>query len=239
MNSSPEWSVLKLTLYTLHQIAKIAFLHTGQACFCIKRIYVHERIYDDFLKAFVEHVKGFKTGSSTDAGATHGPVQNSVQHAKLLDMYGHLSEQGYKFALGGPSSESEFARDKKDEDDGGSGFFLPAAVIDNPPEDSRIVVEEQFGPVVPLLKWSDDEDVIKRANASLMGLGGSVWSADLVAAERMTRRLEAGTVWVNTHFDVGPGVAFGGHKNSGIGVESGVDGLKGWCDPQVVRIAKK
>ncbi|ROV92190.1 hypothetical protein VMCG_09277 [Cytospora schulzeri] len=210
------------------KIASIAFLHSGQVCFCIKRVYVHEDIYDAFLTAFVEFVKNLKSGGPADTEAVLGPAQNNMQYAKLLEMFSHASKQGWKVALGGETLSTETE----------SGFFLQPTVIDNPPEDSRIVVEEQFGPIVPLLKWSDEEDVLRRANASSMGLGGSVWSTNLEQAEAMTRRLEAGTVWVNCHFQVGPQVSFGGHKNSGIGVESGLDGLKGWCNAQTVWIAK-
>lgn len=204
-------------------------MNTGQVCLCIKRVYVHESIYDAFLKAFVDFVKTLKTGSPTDAEAVLGSTQNSMQYAKLLDLYSHISKEGWKVVLGGePAAASKTS----------SGFYMPTTVIDNPPEDSRLVVEEQFGPIVPLLKWSDEDDVVRRANESLMGLGGSVWSKDVERAERLTRRLEAGTVWVNTHFEVGPQASFGGHKESGIGVESGVAGLKGWCNPQTVWIRK-
>jgi acyl-CoA reductase-like NAD-dependent aldehyde dehydrogenase len=206
----------------------MAYLNSGQVCFCIKRIYVHEDIYDAFLAAFVEFVKTLKSGGSADVEATLGPVQNSMQYAKLLDMYSQVSKEGWKVAHGDEPSSSK----------SNGGFFLQPTVIDNPPEDSRLVVEEQFGPIAPLLKWSDEEDVLRRANASSMGLGGSVWSKDIKRAERLTRRLEAGTVWVNAHFEVGPQVGFGGHKSSGIGIESGLTGLKGWCNPQVVWVTK-
>ena len=189
---------------------------------------MHEAIYEAFLAAFVEFVKAMKSGGSTDPEAVLGPSQNSMQYAKLLGLYDDISKQGFKVALGGDPSSVKA--------DG--GFFLPPTVVDNPPEDSRLVVEEQFGPIVPFLKWSEEEDVLRRANASLMGLGGSVWSSDRKRAEGMARRLEAGTVWVNTHFQVGPQVSFGGHKSSGIGVESGLDGLKGWCNSQTVWIMK-
>lgn len=197
---------------------------TGQVCLCIKRVYVPEDIYHAFLAAFVDFVKTLKTGGPADAQAALGPVQNSMQHEKLLDLYSDISKQGLKVAYRGELKQLE----TKD------GFFLPPTVVDNPPEDSRLVIEEQFGPIVPLLKWADEDDVVRRANASLMGLGGSVWSTDREKAERTARRLEAGTVWVNAHFEVGPQVGYGGHKQSGIGVESGLDGIKGWCNAQAV-----
>lgn len=194
---------------------------------------MHEDIYDAFLAAFVEFVKTMKVGGAADAEATLGPVQNSMQYNKLLHLYSHGTKEGWKIALGGEAAISELKAQT-----GGAGFFLPPTVVDNPPDDSRIVTEEQFGPIVPLLKWSDEDEVLRRANVSLYGLGGSVWSADVERAERMTRRLEAGTVWVNTHFEVGPPVGMGGHKESGIGVESGPGGLKEWCNPQAVWVRK-
>lgn len=210
------------------KVATVALMNTGQVCLCVKRVYVHESIYDEFLKAFVDFVKTLKRGGPEDAEAFLGSTQNGMQYAKLQDLYRHISKEGWKVVLGGEPSESDKSK----------GFYMPTTVIDNPPEDSKLVAEEQFGPIVPLLKWSDEEDVIRRANVSLMGLGGSVWSKDLKRAERMTRRLEAGTVWVNTHFEVGPQASFGGHKESGIGVESGLGGLKGWCNPQTVWVKK-
>jgi acyl-CoA reductase-like NAD-dependent aldehyde dehydrogenase len=202
----------------------MAFLHTGQICFCIKRIFVHESIYDAFLAGFVEFAKALKAGGPTDAEAALGPIQNRMQYDKLRGLYADVDAQGYNKAFSGGTFGAQ----------GGDGYFVPTVVLDNPPDDSRVVTEEQFGPIIPLLKWSNDDDVIKRANATLYGLGGSVWSRDLPRAERMARRLEAGTVWTNAHFDVGPQVSFGGFKESGLGVESGLEGIKEWCNRQAV-----
>jgi acyl-CoA reductase-like NAD-dependent aldehyde dehydrogenase len=134
-------------------------------------------------------------------------------------MYAAVTKHNWTPALTGSASSTS------------DGYFITPSIIDNPPEDSRIVQEEPFGPIVPLLKWSDEQDVIDRANATRMGLGASVWSRDLGRAERMARELEAGefardkgesedglmngaigSVWVNSHFDVDPKVPFGGHK---------------------------
>lgn len=185
----------------------------------IKRIYVHEKIYDEFLAAMVKQTKAFKTGDNTDPEAFFGPIQNEKQYEKLKAFYSKISDEGWKIALGGEPKESE-------------GFFMPATIIDNPPEDSSVVTEEPFGPIVPLLKWSDEQDVIKRVNASKLGLGASVWSNDVPKAQRMAEQLEAGSIWVNTHFELAPNVPYGGHKESGLGMDWGKEGLRGWCNTQ-------
>ncbi|KAF2965902.1 hypothetical protein GQX73_g7674 [Xylaria multiplex] len=205
-------------------VAKVAFftfVHSGQICMNIKRIYVHESIYDKFLAALVATTKQFKIGDHTDPEAFFGPIQNHMQHGKLQKFYSQIGKEGWKTALGGEPGQKE-----------GNGFFMPPTIIDNPPEDSSIVVDEPFGPIVPVLKWADEEDVIKRANASRLGLGASVWSKDVPRAQRMAEQLEAGSIWVNTHFELAPNVPYGGHKESGLGMDWGLVGLEGWCNPQ-------
>lgn len=205
------------------KVSVLTFLGSGQICMNIKRIYVHDKIYDQFLKAMVEFVKGnVKSGPAMEPGVLVGPSQNQMQFNKVKEMLGEAEKQGWTVALGGDANSSA---EKK-------GFFLPPTIIDNPPDDSRIVVEEPFGPIVPVLRWSDEEDVVRRANDTLSGLGASVWSGDVARAQRMADGLEAGSVWVNTHFELGPHMPFGGHKNSGIGMEWGTVGLKGWCNGQ-------
>ncbi|KAL8685089.1 MAG: hypothetical protein Q9218_007983 [Villophora microphyllina] len=195
----------------------------------IKRLYVHSSIYDKFLAAFVAHTKNFKTGPGTDPDNFVGPVQNSMQYEKVHDMYSQIEKKGWKSALGGQVPDLQATK----------GYFFEPTVIDNPPEDSRIVTEEPFGPILPLLKWSDEDEVIARANDTKMGLGASVWSNDIERATRMAKQLEAGSVWINSHFDVAPGVPFGGHKWSGIGTEWGTAGLKSYCNSQSLWLKKK
>lgn len=142
-------------------------------------------------------------------------------------MYSEIGKQSWKIAVGGGIRESA------------KGYFIEPCIIDNPPEDSRIVAEEPFGPIVPLLKWSSEDDVLERANALPHGLGASVWSKDLDRAERMARQLSAGSVWVNSHFDVAPDVPFGGHKESGIGVEFGLEGFKHYTNVRSLWVWKK
>ncbi|KAL2127464.1 hypothetical protein VTI74DRAFT_10690 [Chaetomium olivicolor] len=182
-----------LKRYCLPKIAMLAFLNSGQVCMVCKRIYVHDNIYDKFLAGMVEFTKNnIKMGGGFEPGVVMGPVQNSMQFEFLKDMYAQIEKSGWKAAL------EDKVRTR------GKGYFVEPAIIDNPPEDSRIVVEELFGPIVPLLRWSSEQDVIDRANAVETGLGASVWSRDLARAERMARQLSAGSVWVNSHFDVAP-----------------------------------
>lgn len=115
-------------------------------------------------------------------------------------------------------------------DESTKGYFITPSIIDNPPDSSRIVREEPFGPIVPVLRWSDEEDVLERANSGKYGLGASVWTNDLNRAERMARQLSAGSVWINSHFAVAPDIPFGGHKWSGLGTEWGLTGLKQYCN---------
>jgi acyl-CoA reductase-like NAD-dependent aldehyde dehydrogenase len=144
-----------------------------------------------------------------------------MQFEKLKALLADAHERGHKFMLGGEVGE-------------GPGYFVPVTIIDNPPEDSRVVVEEAFGPVLPLLKFNDVEDVIRRANATEYGLAASVWSRDTVKARAIAERIEAGTVWVNEIHSFSPHVAFGGHKQSGIGIENALDGLAEYTNAQTI-----
>jgi aldehyde dehydrogenase (NAD+) len=114
----------------------------------------------------------------------------------------------------------------------GDGFFVPVTLVDNPPESSRIVQEEQFGPILPLLRFTDVEDAVTKANNTDMGLAGTVWSADTQAAMRIAERMDTGNVWINEGLALSPFAAFGGRKQSGIGVENGIEGLMAYTEPK-------
>ncbi|KAG9191360.1 hypothetical protein G6011_09448 [Alternaria panax] len=176
----------------------------------------------------VEFTKNnIKTGAGTEDGVVVGPVQNKMQFDKVKDMYGQVEKQKWKPALTGSITSST------------NGYFITPAITDNPPEGSRILQEEPFGPIVPLLKWSDKDNVIDRANALKTGLGASVWRKGLIRAEAMAWRLEAGNVWVNSHSDVDAGVPFEGWKESGVGMEWGMEGLKSYTNSRNLWIWKK
>ena len=139
----------------------------------------------------------------------------------MRDLIRDSRDQGHAFAVGGEEAD-------------GPGYFIPVTIIDNPPEDSRIVQEEQFGPVLPLIRFDDVDDVIGRANASDYGLGASVWSADDDRAVAIAARIASGTVWVNETQHLTPLAAFGGMKQSGIGVEGGHEGLLEYTNAQTI-----
>lgn len=193
----------------------------------IKRVYVHESIYAHFLEALVTYSKNLKVGNGIERDTFIGPLQNAVQYEKVRTYFDDIVNEGLHPVLGG-TNENRI-----------KGYFITPTIIDNPPDDSRIVREEAFGPIVPVLKWTDSEDVVARVNDSEMGLGASVWSRDVERAERMARQLDVGSAWVNMHFEVQAHVPFGGHKASGIGTEWGLAGLKQWCNSQSLWVPKK
>ncbi len=198
-----------------------AFQNSAQFCVSAKRIYIHESIYDAVSAALVTYAKTVKMGDGSNQGSQLGPIQNKMQYEKLKDLLQDLEDTGCGILLGGK------AEDRK-------GYFIPVTIVDNPPEDSRVVVEEAFGPVLPLLKFSEIEDVIKRANNTPYGLAASVWSNDANKAKEIAKKLECGTVWINEIHSFSPHVAFGGHKQSGIGVENALEGLAEYTNVQTI-----
>ena len=189
-----------------------AFKNAGQICIATKRMYIHEDIYEPLSAAIADYAKTVKVGDGSDQGSQIGPVQNNRQYQRVLELIQDAKDNGYEFLVGGDASDAP-------------GYFVPVTILDNPPEDARIVQEEQFGPVLPLMKFSDLDEVVGRANESEYGLGASIWSVDIDRAEEIATRLQAGTVWINESQHLSPHAAFGGKKHSGIGVEGGLDGL--------------
>lgn len=191
----------------------------------------------------VAFTKTLKVGDGTEEGVFLGPIQNSMQYEKVKTFFSDIEKENWNVAVGGKNEDKP-------------GYFITPTIIDKPADDSRIATEEPFGPIVPLMTWSDEDDVIARANNTKMGLGASVWSNDLDEAARIARQLDAGSVWVNTHLELDPNAPFGGHKESGVGCESppfssglfslltipdewGVGGLKAFCNAQTLYLKKK
>ena len=202
-----------------------AFGNSGQICIATKRMYVHKDIYEPLKTAIVDYAKTVKMGDGAEQGTQLGPINNKLQYERVLDLIADSKAKGYKFLMGGDVSPAP-------------GYFVPIAIIDNPPENSRIVQEEQFGPVLPLLSFDTLEEAIDRANASPYGLGASIWTADEAKALDISSRIAAGTVWINETQHLSPLGAFGGHKQSGLGSEGALEGLLEYTNTQTVYVKK-
>ncbi|KAI1404453.1 aldehyde dehydrogenase [Hypoxylon fuscum] len=203
------------------KIALFAFCNSGQMCMSIKRVYVHESVYDQVLDTVVQYVKALELG--VDEKSFVGPISNNNHFEYVKGLLANIEKNQLTIATGGTKLLAD-----------GKGFLLPPTIINNPPDNSQIVSQEQFGPVLPLLKWSEESDVIQRANSTDTGLGASVWTRDDAQAARIAKQLQAGNVWINTHAEIQANTPFGGCKQSGNGVEWGVEGLKAYCSHQSV-----
>jgi acyl-CoA reductase-like NAD-dependent aldehyde dehydrogenase len=191
-----------------------AFRNAGQVCVAAKRVYIHESIYESVAQSLCAYARTVKIGDGAAEGTRMGPLNNRQQYQRVLGLVEDARARGYQFLSGAQPIK-------------GPGFYVPVTLIGNPPDESRVVQEEQFGPVLPLLKFDDLDEVISRANASIYGLGASVWSADPAQALRVGTMLDVGSVWINDAPAMHALAPFGGHKQSGIGAEGGMDALLG------------
>jgi acyl-CoA reductase-like NAD-dependent aldehyde dehydrogenase len=202
-----------------------SFVNSGQVCMAIKRIYAHEKVYDALCEALVAEAKKAVVGDGLDPKTELGPIQNKMQYDKVVGILEDTKRRGARILTGGTVPE-------------GPGYFLPPTLVTDIAEDSRLVREEQFGPIVPILKFKDLDDALERANDTRYGLSGSVWTSDVKRGAEIAAKLEVGTAWVNQHRATSAFVPFGGAKESGYGRQYSVLGLKGYMEPEVVSVAK-
>jgi acyl-CoA reductase-like NAD-dependent aldehyde dehydrogenase len=202
-----------------------AFTNCGQVCSAVKRIYVHEDLYEDLAGRLAALAAGVRVGDGMDPASQLGPLNNRMQFERVSELVADALGHGARALAGGSPV-------------GGPGYFYRPTILTEVSDGARIVDEEQFGPAVPLVRYRDVEDAIERANATHFGLSGSVWGSDAARAAEVAGRLECGTSWVNTHLAILPGAPFGGAKWSGIGVENGPWGLLGFTELQTVHVAK-
>ncbi|RXM39397.1 aldehyde dehydrogenase [Chryseobacterium sp. CH21] len=202
-----------------------AFLNMGQTCACLKRLYVHESDYEKVVQALADYSSNIPMGNGADEASVLGPIQNKMQYNKIQELILDSENIGADFIFTGQKPDLE-------------GYFIPITLVGNVDNGDRIVDEEQFGPVLPIIKYKTLEEAISKANDSENGLGASVWSDDLDEAQKVAVQLEAGTVWINQHGAINPFVPFGGAKQSGYGVEFGIEGLKAVTVPKVISIKK-
>ena len=202
-----------------------SFVNSGQVCMAIKRIYAHERVYDALCEALAAEARSAVVGSGLDPATQLGPIQNREQYEKVRDLLADVKREGARILAGGEVLDTD-------------GYFIPPTIVADIDEHSRLVREEQFGPIVPVLKFTDEADAIRRANDTRYGLSGSVWSSNPERAAALASRLEVGTAWVNHHRATAAHVPFGGAKESGVGRVYSEMGLKAYLEPRVVSVLK-
>src|SRR6478735_8810927 len=197
-----------------------AFLNTGQTCAALKRLYVHDDIYDSVCDELVAVAKPMPMGNGLDENNVLGPLQNKAQYDVVANLVEAAKASGARVLLGGNPDTSQ------------PGYFYPTTLVADIDNDNPLVAEEQFGPALPIIRYSTIDEAVEKANGLDVGLGASVWSPDLKAAREVAARIQAGTVWINRHGAVDPRIPFGGAKQSGYGVEFGVEGRKAPGVPQ-------
>lgn len=203
-----------------------AFLNLGQTCACAKRLYVPRSREREIVEALVAIARDMPIGNGLEPGIMMGPIQNPRQHAKVRALIEDARSQGATVHSGASIPVD------------GRGNFQALSVVTGIGDGIRLVDEEQFGPVLPVIAYDDVDNAIERANRLPLGLGASVWSSDPERAVALAGRLEAGTVWINQHGAIHPMVPFGGSKGSGYGSEFGVEGLKAVSAARVISLKK-
>jgi acyl-CoA reductase-like NAD-dependent aldehyde dehydrogenase len=206
------------------KIFAYATANAGQVCLAIKRVYVHESQYDAMCDEMAALAKSAVVGDGMKPNTQIGPLQNQMQYEKVKGLIADARREG-KIIAGGEIPD-------------GPGYFIPPTVVRDIPDDARLVREEQFGPVIPLLKYRTLDEAVARVNDSTYGLGGSVWSADPERAYQVALRIDSGTVWVNSHLNCYPDVPAGGAKQSGLGAELGMEGLEHYTQAHVVYVTR-
>ncbi|QUL78388.1 aldehyde dehydrogenase family protein [Brevibacterium sp. SMBL_HHYL_HB1] len=199
-----------------------AFINTGQTCAAMKRLYVPESLYDEVCRALVEVAGASPMGVGLEEENVLGPLQNKRQYDIVAGLVQAAKDGGARVLIGGdPVAEQP-------------GYFYPTTLVADIDNDNPLVAEEQFGPVLPIIKYTDLEQAIEWANGLEVGLGSSVWGTDLDACREVAARLQAGSTWINKHGAVDPRIPFGGVKKSGFGLEFGLEGLKQVSVPHVI-----
>lgn len=201
-----------------------SMINSGQTCGALKRLYVHEKDLDAVAGALVDFSKNIPMGDGMDESMLLGPVQNKRQYDRVVELVEDAKAHGGKALIGG-------------EPVGGSNYFYPVTIITGVSDGVRLVDEEQFGPVLPIVTYTDVDDAIRRANATEFGLDASVWGTDRKETARVAAQLEAGTVYENKHAEIAPHIPFGGIKCSGIGVEFGEEGLAAYTSIKIINAA--
>lgn len=201
-----------------------AMVNAGQVCLAAKRIYAPRALYDALCDEFARLGAEAVVDDGLNQGAQIGPLQNKQQYEKVLEIIADAKRQG-KVVVGGDALDRD-------------GYFIAPTVVRDLPDTARLVREEQFGPVFPVLPYDDIDEVIARANDSDYGLGGTIWTSNVERGLEVALRIDSGTVWVNKHLDMPLDIPFGGAKQSGFGLSQGIDGMNEFTQVKIVNIAK-
>lgn len=201
-----------------------AFMNAGQVCLAIKRAYVHDSIYEEVCDRLAALAREAVVGDGLQQGTTIGPLQNRMQFDKVKGFLDQARRDG-RVVAGGEVVE-------------GRGYFIQPTIVADVKDGDQIVDEEQFGPILPVIRFDDVESALASANGLDLGLGGSVWGSDRDLNRHVAERMESGTVWINKHLEFGPNIPFGGVKQSGLGVEFAEEGLAEFTQIRVVNEAR-
>jgi acyl-CoA reductase-like NAD-dependent aldehyde dehydrogenase len=197
---------------------------SGQICLAIKRLFVPSSIHDRFVEAYTSYAKTVPLGDGLDPQTQVGPLNNAPLLGRVMGMVEDARQRGGEVVLGGARLDR-------------AGYFYPPTLVTGAAPGMRLVDEEQFGTALPVIRYDAIDDAVAMANDTRFGLAASIWTPDIAAADSIARRLEAGTVWINSIFDMDPASPFGGVKESGFGLENGQWGLDEFTTFKVIRRA--
>lgn len=196
------------------------FYNAGQVCSAVKRLYVHEKIADTFVRKLQVRVNDLKAGNGLEPGIDLGPLNSAGQRERISDLITDVTDNKEGTILTGGFSPSGLSYD--------DGYFYSPTLISDVSPGSRLLTDEIFGPVLPLMRIPDLDTAIIEANRSRYGLGASVWTTNLATTKRVFDEVHAGIIWVNRHLTVPPEIPFGGMNASGIGRENGSHALESY-----------
>ena len=207
--------------------AMAVFANSGQICSAGTRLFVEQRIYDEFVGKVAEFGKGLKVGNGIDPEVQIGPLVSQEQLSRVTGYFDVGQKEGASAVVGGK---------RLTEGNLGKGYFVPPTVFANVRDEMRIAQEEIFGPVISAISFKDADELVKRANATNFGLGSGVWTRDVSKAHKFAKAIRAGSVWVNCYQAMDPAVPFGGYKMSGYGRESGIQHVEEYLNVKAVWI---
>lgn len=205
------------------KVFNAAMLNSGQVCLAAKRVFVPDSMYEAFCAELKKLAESAVVGNGLDPQTQFGPVQNRTQYEKVQEFIRDARQRGNVIAGGAPVK--------------GAGFFIRPTIVRDIADDARLVCEEQFGPVMPVLRYKSLDEAIARANSTEYGLGATVWSSNTQRAYEVALRIESGTVWINKHLDLPADIPFGGAKQSGLGKEMGQEGLEEFTQSKIINMA--